>query len=62
MQSSMTEKKEVYSAFRKAEQHMIMALKARKGEIKVRHSGQDSTAMKVLVCVADILTNCSTVH
>ena len=31
----MTEKKRVYSAYRKAEQHMIMALKARKGEIKV---------------------------
>ena len=55
----MTEKKQVYSAFRKAEQHMIMALKARKGEIKVRHSGQDSIAVKVLVCVrlTDILTN-----
>lgn len=35
VQSSMTEKKRVYSAYRKAEQHMIMALKARKGEIKV---------------------------
>jgi hypothetical protein len=34
----MTEKKRVYSAYRKAEQHMFMALKARKGEIKVRHS------------------------
>ena len=45
VQSSMTEKKQVYSAYRKAEQHMIMALKARKGEIKVKHS---STMIKVL--------------
>ena len=37
VQSSMTEKKRVYSAYKKAEQHMIMALKARKSEIKVRH-------------------------
>ena len=48
VQSSMTEKKHVYSAYRKAEQHMIMALKARKGEIKVRHSGT-AIVMKVLV-------------
>ena len=41
VQSSMTEKKRVYSAYRKAEQHMIMALKARKGEIKVRHQYSD---------------------
>ena len=41
VQSSMTEKKQVYSAYRKAEQHMIMALKARKGEIKVRHQYSD---------------------
>ena len=45
VQSSMIEKKRVYSAFRKAEQHMIVALKARKGEIKVSYvySGQDSS-------------------
>ena len=45
VQSSMIEKKQVYSAFRKAEQHMIVALKARKGEIKVSYiySGQDSS-------------------
>ena len=38
VQSSMTEKKRVYSAFRKAEQQLIVALKARKGEIKVSQS------------------------
>ena len=46
VQSSMTEKKRVYSAYRRAEQHMVMALKARKGEIKVRHSG---TVIKALI-------------
>ena len=50
VQSSMIEKKRMYSAYRKAEQHMIMALKARKGEIKVRHRySQERIAMQKLV-------------
>ena len=56
VQSSMTEKKHVYSAYRKAEQHMIMALKARKGEIKVRHSGtasDEGTCYRVYANVYD---------
>ena len=35
VQSSMTERKKIYSAFNKAEQNMKLALEARKGEIKV---------------------------
>ena len=35
VQSTMTERKRIYSAFSKAEQNMKVALEARKGEIKV---------------------------
>lgn len=34
-QHSMVRQKEVYSAFNKAEQNMVAALKARKAEVKV---------------------------
>ena len=35
VQSSMTERKRIYDAFNKAERNMKLALKARKGEVKV---------------------------
>ena len=35
VQSTITERKRIYSAFSKAEQNMKVALEARKGEIKV---------------------------